>query len=87
MSDNEGFPGLDEVTPVEPLRAVRCDGRWQVDDDEECRAPVVYVCGCHRCLREDEDERFHCCTDPAHVREAARKHDRVRGRPALWYKT
>lgn len=75
------------TTLREDMAGLKCDACWKVEEGHDCLSPIVYVCGCQRCMREDEREKFHACADPEHVRAVTVRHYRVRGREAIWYKT
>lgn len=50
---------------------------------DACPAQAAYECGCSRCAREEDDEKFYACA--AHTVEVRQNHRRIRGREAQWY--
>ena len=64
---------------------MKCDGLWESEDGTTCENKIAMTCDCRRCLREDEDEKFHTCRDAEHQRKATKKHGRVRVCPADWW--
>ena len=50
---------------------------------DQCEAAATLECGCRRCAREPEDERFWACAE--HRQEVAQKHARIRERNAEWF--
>jgi hypothetical protein len=76
-----GLSCCDPVTLYTELDA-RLNRRFFERKCDACPAQAAYTCGCSRCAREEDDEKFHACA--AHAEEVRENHWRVREREAQW---